>query len=468
MNTLLKASDRKKPAPQKKPRTGVKLEKPKSTLELALEEKKSFRKKKILTDFTTKTREEREREATEKTSEKISNALTQIITKFGDKLSASNLAMIERVDKRLKPFLKAVKLDPNQLELIGEKLKHFEIVTKELRDAETELEELRNRKIPAVRNIKATLLMVKYLEKKLKIATEELNDFSNDVENKRKIEEKSIKGSLGLTAAAMSFYAKDLADGVITEKDLDVVYNRLSDRANPLNILDRSILLDGLMRNKDEKSRKHEISDGTFKSLQALIDPTGEVEANYKTLLSKPTKHVIKKMAEMKSKAIPSYIPYKQKHPEPSLLSSSIDLNNLEDYDVIEESKKIQQALNQAEFLGEIPDVPAVLGEIAKLENDKIALLTPDDEAKISEIEGEGKYKKGSAIKHVFSARGIPESEQKVFLTKTGLFKKRANGDKFMKLPSTTKNLIKAVHDYEKTYPHRKISIKLLEKNKVI
>lgn len=99
------------------------------------------------------------------------------------------------------------------------------------------------------------------------------------------------------------------------------------------------------------------------------------------------------------------------------------------------------------------------MNEINRKAEERDALLLND---------GSGKYNKGQAIRRVFSAHNVSPKDQSVFLTGTGLFKKRACGKKFEKLDPNTKELIRRLHDYEKTYPHRKLTLKLLKQNGVI
>jgi hypothetical protein len=82
-------------------------------------------------------------------------------------------------------------------------------------------------------------------------------------------------------------------------------------------------------------------------------------------------------------------------------------------------------------------------------------------------LEASGPYSKGKAIRHALKTMGVGDHEMKVVLTKTGLFKKACVKDKYDKLPLDSKDLIEALYKYERTYPNRKLTIKLLNQQGV-
>ena len=80
------------------------------------------------------------------------------------------------------------------------------------------------------------------------------------------------------------------------------------------------------------------------------------------------------------------------------------------------------------------------------------------------ELIGNGKYSKGAAIRDTLTKMGVSAEAQKVFLTKSGLFKRHLDSDKADKVPRADVDKILALHGYSVTYPSRKLSYSLVAK----
>jgi hypothetical protein len=96
--------------------------------------------------------------------------------------------------------------------------------------------------------------------------------------------------------------------------------------------------------------------------------------------------------------------------------------------------------------------------------------VVPDSVEGLEDLEvqgktGNGKYSKGTAIRDTLTKMGVDSASQKVFLTKSGLFKKHIDSEKADKVPKDVLEKVLALHGYSISYPTRKLTYKLVAKN---